>query len=396
MTDQDPSILRPIPRRHFEITPASSGSSTPASPPDSNPNYLQTKANKEATSSSSTPSRTRSILNLTSSTLFGIYSSTEPAEKEEISTPWGTGAQTPSQRKSEDDVRPVFLDAGKQYDRRRTTTPNGQRPQSAQRRSPSRQLIRHKSSISRRVLRTTLLFTFGIAYGVIITHLHDDQRLAPVRVEGIDRNDWRYLVFWGVAGVALGSLLPVVDVMWADNIGNGGALSENGRSVDTIDHRQAVQNGKPTSKLYPSAGGLGADWNPVVRSIGAFVGIAFAIRKLPWQSTLQVSLTLAMVNPVLWYLLDRSKPGFMLSSVVGLTGTLLLIGINPDIVPAPATPLPHASALLFRGSPLGISHPTDILSAESISVGTWIASVLFCSCICFGNIGRRLAGSEKS
>ena len=31
------------------------------------------------------------------------------------------------------------------------------------------------------------------------------------------------------------------------------------------------------------------------------------------------------------------------------------------------------------------------VSRESIEGGIWILSVLFCSCVCFGNIGRRLA-----
>jgi hypothetical protein len=31
------------------------------------------------------------------------------------------------------------------------------------------------------------------------------------------------------------------------------------------------------------------------------------------------------------------------------------------------------------------------ISRESIEGGIWILSVLFCSCVCFGNIGRRLA-----
>ena len=33
----------------------------------------------------------------------------------------------------------------------------------------------------------------------------------------------------------------------------------------------------------------------------------------------------------------------------------------------------------------------SLVSVESFGVGTWIASVLFCSCVCFGNLGRRLA-----
>ena len=53
---------------------------------DTNPQYLQAKPNKDGgPSTPSTPSRTRSLLNLTSSTLFGIYSETGPHEREEIS-----------------------------------------------------------------------------------------------------------------------------------------------------------------------------------------------------------------------------------------------------------------------------------------------------------------------
>lgn len=37
---------------------------------------------------------------------------------------------------------------------------------------------------------------------------------------------------------------------------------------------------------------------------------------------------------------------------------------------------------------MGIS---EYVSRESIEGGIWILSVLFCSCVCFGNIGRRLA-----
>jgi hypothetical protein len=34
------------------------------------------------------------------------------------------------------------------------------------------------------------------------------------------------------------------------------------------------------------------------------------------------------------------------------------------------------------------------ISRESVEGGIWIMSVLFCSCVCFGNIGRRLALSR--
>jgi hypothetical protein len=51
---------------------------------------------------------------------------------------------------------------------------------------------------------------------------------------------------------------------------------------------------------------------------------------------LQVALTLALANPVLWYLIDRSLPGFAFSAVVSVAGTLALLLVDPDFVPVPA------------------------------------------------------------
>ncbi|MCJ1253126.1 hypothetical protein MMC24_000933 [Lignoscripta atroalba] len=372
-------IQRPVPRRTFQISSPSAESSAPPtpSPETSDPSYLDPRSNGGIP-----PSRTRSILNLTSSTLFGIYAPTGyEGTRDDGATPWGTGSQTPAQRKSIDDLRPPVLGP---YQRAQVE---------------SRQPHHHPKPMDKLfplALRTVLLFLFGIAYGVIVTHLHDNRTLAPVRVEGIDRYSWRYLMFWGLAGVGLGSLLPWVDVVWEEKVGK----PQNSRGKEDEDTKEPGSDGTSHGDGPPASSigsGLGADWNPVVRSIGAFVGIAFAIRKLPWQSTLQVSLTLALVNPVLWYVIDRSKPGFVLSALVGIAGTTVLLGVNPDIVPPPATSSPQANAL--NVSYEGLTGDR-LISNESIGVGTWIASVLFCSCVCFGNIGRRLAlgspGRRKS
>jgi len=191
------------------------------------------------------------------------------------------------------------------------------------------------------VLRVASLFVFGVAYGVIITHLHEGG--AGLRVD-IDRWATGYLVFWGLAGVGLGSVLP-----WLD--------------------------GKD-----PDGGVVGrTEWIPAVRSIGAFVGIAYGIRRLPWQSTLQVSLALALVNPFLWFLVDRTRSGFWFASLVGITGTAFLLRVSPEMIQAPVNALPDE--LVVGG----------LVSVGGIAVGTWIASVLFCACVCFGNIGRKLA-----
>ena len=256
MASDQPSILRPIPRRNFEITPASPVSSSPPSPlPESSPQHLDPRSSTDAP-----PSRTRSILNLTSSTLFGIYSPTGYGDREEPSTPWGTGAQTPIRQGSGE--RLVSLE----YDK-----PRSQRRSSSQHRPHNLGFTNFFLPLA---LRSLLLFAFGIAYGIIITHLHDDQRLAPVKVEGINRHDWRYLVFWGVAGVGLGSLLPWVDLLWEEKLGQDAPQAPSKRPNRTRD----MDDGSPRPVMPARAGsGLGADWNPVVRSVGAFVGIAFAI-----------------------------------------------------------------------------------------------------------------------
>lgn len=190
--------------------------------------------------SDETPSRTHSILNLTSSTLGGIYSPTG-FQSEEGSTPWGTGSQTP------------LTDAPQEYKpvRRASSIPPAQ--------------LRSKTSTAfALVLRSVLLFGMGTGYGLLVRHLHDDRQLAPFQVEGIIKptNHWRYLLFWGIAGVALGSLMPYVDTLFEQESDTAVFDEKDGKESEVLEHSEGV---------------FGADWTPVVRSVGAFVGIAYAI-----------------------------------------------------------------------------------------------------------------------
>lgn len=426
---QQGPTLRSRTRRTFDLSPSAESSAPPSPHPETN--SLDIPESKDKDKDDGLTSRSRSVQNLTASTLFGIYSPTAfegggggsntNNNGSSNNTPWGTGAQTPSMRQAGIESSFSSIPEGDVVGAAAAVAAAGGVPSERYRRytssmspSPSRRRGR-KAGVVSLLGRSLMLFGFGVAYGVIVTHLHDSSRLAPVRVEGIDQGSWQYVLFWGVAGILLGSLLPWFDNVWEEAMGDDGEKGVSG----------ARRGLSPNAGEEVGRRGLAADWFTVVRSVGAFVGIAFAIvsvaffstvnlsvptdgwltgnfpllqRKLPWQSTLQVSLTLALVNPVLWYLIDRSKPGFMLSTVVGLAGMLVLLGINPEMVPPPATasaPSSMAAANSSSGDTVGWGALDGGISHEKIAVGTWIASVLFCSCVCFGNIGRRLALGGK-
>lgn len=229
MASNDPPIHRPQPRRPFN--PNKIAAQQPPSP------LLAPIAVDD------TPSRTHSILNLTSSTLLGIYSPTGyDQERDEPSTPWGTGSETPA------------LSSAYYPTRRPSFSPS----------VPPQSWPAFAFSL---LARAVLLSGLGMLYGLLVRHLHDEQQLAPFGVEGMikPRNDWTYLVFWAVAGVAWGSLLPWFDTWWAD--GHGKSLSDEASETASASGEKAAR----------PLGIFGADWTPVVRSVGAFVGIAFAI-----------------------------------------------------------------------------------------------------------------------
>lgn len=261
--------------------PAATADDQSSSPP-STPGML-TKS--DSASSNGTPHKSRSILNLTSSTLFGIYSPTgfdsTNRQGDELNTPWGTGAQTPLTRNSSTYEGTPFVPSSADFsahekNKRRRSTAAGGRPRTATRtysRSgtpPS--LLQYTRAL---VVRIVALFLMGIVYGVFITQLHDSRTIAPVKVEGINRRSWTYLLFWGILGVVLGCALPLVD---------GFLKRRQDEADDTAiesdeDDDLPVENLRDESPESSGAGrpSLGAEWNPIVRSVGALVAIAFAI-----------------------------------------------------------------------------------------------------------------------
>lgn len=285
-----PHIYRPIPRRNWSqsshnasnnVEPLSPTSPAPSRIPSSSDFLAQLNARllgarnssngnvqdgwNEGGSLAGSASRNKSFLNMTSSTLFGIYDDvTMPNTATD--TPWGLEAETPAREKSSllegwngnGDANGNGIgapDAGLAMKFQARNTPQ-RIPQSSsstlQRNRRRKQSSTNPVAIAAKVMT---LFFFGVIYGAIVSLLHDTRELAAVRVGGFNQGRWMYFASWGVAGVVLGSLLPYVDFWW-----DGMSQEEESK----VPVRRAEH-------------GVGEQWNQVVRSVGAFVGIAYAI-----------------------------------------------------------------------------------------------------------------------
>ncbi|KAK6949752.1 hypothetical protein Daesc_008073 [Daldinia eschscholtzii] len=405
--DNGPPLLRPIPRRPFNLIPREPtppNDDSPALIPSVDPGHapilnleslnsrLLNMRNTDLTPESTTISRTDSSLNLTGSTLAGIYSpSIWGKDKfdmggDEPGTPWGTGADTPGKNLKPDEPN---------YEIQK------ERAQPARRRSSLHPIVRPPPlSVTQRAfyhgMRSLLLFGLGVLYGMLAVQLRDRQiSVGALEMHNLLRNadggyNWGYLTFSGVCGIVMGILLPWFDGVWERVFG-----SEDVAVESPVEQSAGDQTIKQPASF--------TDWALAIRGIGAFVGIAFAIRKLPWSSTLQVSLAFALVNPVLWYILDRSMSGLVLSVFSGLVGSAMLLGLTPEAVPSPAaptTPAYEAFGPEYGNATNGGAGDLDQqetlttiggASQETIALGIWLWSVIFCCCICFGNIGRWLA-----
>lgn len=304
MTSPSPPV-RPLPQRTWQKPSASpSDPATPANEPSTAGN-----GNEQSQSDSKPfpPSRTRSILNLTSSTLFGIYSpgSTYDGDTSDrgrdsefgtgSNTPWGTGAMTPmipstpnawgntsGARGFPSHEDKLGFTRSRTGTNASTSPAIGERP--LMRRSPTSGSGRPQTMLATIVIgaiRTTLLFALGMAYGVLVRRLHDVPtiQLAPVTAENSWDGTWAYLICWSVAGVVLGNALPWMDVLW-EELTRGSGVGR--READAAEKKKRAERSVSAGEggARPRTGGdsgLGADWNPAVRSIGAFIGIAFAI-----------------------------------------------------------------------------------------------------------------------
>lgn len=254
----------------------------------------------------------KSFLNLTTSALAGVFGSqVSLAELNGDVTNANTSAQ-PSRSPSQPGIRKTNynLDTiNEQYSKKTPSTLN-------------------------LTICILILFAFGVAYGQFCRHLHDNHQITSYTLD-IDQTG-AFSLLWGSQGIILGFLLPFFDWMMPDK-------------------NRKWDHGKG-----------GADWTSIVRAAAAFMGIAYGIRKLSWTSSLQAAFYWGMVNPCLWFLMDGTRNGFILSCLTAIVGTTVFAIVFPSHLPL-----------------MGVNE-------EYVAVVSWVASVFFCCSISFGNAGRRL------
>lgn len=256
MAEDGPPLFRPIPRRPFNVnlTSPSPTDETDASDSQQPPSETDSARFLSAANSllAGTPSisRSSSAMNLASGALYGIYGPTATGKNGvfEGDTPWGTGAQTPLEIGSVGRRAPL--------QRRRSSWRS---VDSGAHKDPL-----HTLSAGSLVVRGLCLFGLGVGYGVLLSRFQDSSPWLSGNsfAENINLStDWKNLAFWGVAGVAWGAGMPWLDKLWYDTFG------EDGEEIEMANETDLLSGGED----------LTTDWALVMRAIGAFVGIVFAI-----------------------------------------------------------------------------------------------------------------------
>lgn len=290
-----PPLLRPIPRRPFVFDLKCPTPPQSLTPPQDDESDSEEQRREEAiqlarfrrdlinsgllgsrpSPPDSPPALTQSLsaANLNSSTLAGIYDCEDQddvfngvQDGEELHTPWGTGAETPVKR------RESISQATYELMRDRSNLPRRRMSYKPAEVTPVKQPVTPAGAAVSLASRAVVLFVLGAGYGVLVTHLHQESQLLQLTEASsnsiIPRYNGSYLALWGfgLAGVALGALQPWFDGLWDGLFG--------------AEDEQAVVEPAESLSDTPKATASDTDWALVMRAVGVFVGVAFAVVSL--------------------------------------------------------------------------------------------------------------------
>jgi hypothetical protein len=178
--------------------------------------------------------------------------------------------------------------------------------------------------------RISILFFLGLLFSIIIDHLQAQHNITsyPTTPTILSSTHWLPLVS-GFSAILVAFCFPLLDL--------------------TVGKKERVKR----------------DWSSVIRCCGGFIGVNYAASKLPWTSSIQVSITLALLAMGLWYLFDRTLHGFLLSTLFATVGT-------------------------WVGFVLVANGAYTWTKADFFGVRSWLPCILYCAAVCFGAIGRQM------
>ncbi|KAJ3095819.1 Insulin-induced protein 2 protein [Phlyctochytrium planicorne] len=181
--------------------------------------------------------------------------------------------------------------------------------------------------------RAVILFALGFIFSVIIDHLQKEHNITryPSNVTQLFSTASWVPLCCGFSGCLVGTAYPLMDHV-----------------------------------LLRRPHKVRREWSSVIRCCGGFIGVNYAASKLPWTSSVQVSITLALLAVGLWFLFDRTWHGFIISAVFAIVGTWVVY-------------------MLVKHGAYSITKP------DFFGVRSWFPCILYSSSICFGSIGRQLA-----
>ena len=175
------------------------------------------------------------------------------------------------------------------------------------------------------LMRAVVLFVQGVIYGWV----HAQLVPTVVRRMPVADLDWQLLCISGLWAVILGISLPLTDRALPPSTARAKAIARS-------------------------------DWLPIVRALGAFLGMTYAVSKLDIATVFW-----CIASPFLWLVLDGSRNGLVCAVAAAVLGPL---------------------SLVFLGS---VS--SDVVNGtEGWHMVLWMAASYFSSSIFFGNLGRRL------
>ncbi|ODV97147.1 hypothetical protein PACTADRAFT_74709 [Pachysolen tannophilus NRRL Y-2460] len=147
--------------------------------------------------------------------------------------------------------------------------------------------------------------------------------------------------------------------------------AENLSSGNLKVEKKLSKNNNSISNSKNLASFINKNYETILRSTVAVIGISYGLKKIEWESSLQASISWSLLNPCLWLLLDGTWYGFLSNSFVSCT--MMVLG------------------LVFGDTNKNL---VDLFDLEELSKILWLGSFSFIGMLIFSKVGRYLFGRD--